>query len=255
MNIMFKDGIPIGGIPQVNNCSIPNMVKLWENPSPTTTFVSQPVTLSSTDYDFLLIEYVDATANQGGYSLIASKGTGAIRMIATLTTTSAFTYTFYRVIVRTSDASIITFSEGYTQQSNAARTQDNTKCVPTAIYGFKKDIDLNAIVANVNTSASACMLSDNVTSVETAFTEAVKVVTASASMTIAANSYAVTNASFTLPTGYKAICACPLTSGSLLWSWSTCQLNNDGTVKMGINSRSSSSDTFDVKASIICIRA
>ena len=231
---------------------------LWTNSSPTADFAAQTITLASDDYDFLFFDYA-YTANARRFTSITSKGCDGLINVAIQASNTIFGNPMRTITYGTATSITISDCSYLTIQNGGALSTatNNSVLIPIAIYGFKKSVsfDLTTLVADVSTSASKCMLSDNVTSVETAFTEAVKVVTASASMTIAANSYAVTNASFTLPTGYKAICACPLTAGSLLWSWSTCQLNNDGTVKMGINSRSSSSETFDVKALVICIRA
>ena len=166
MNIMYKDGIPIGGVPQVYNCTIPNMVKLWENPNPASAYAGGDITLSSSDYDFLMIEYRYSTGTDGRKSVIAAKGTPIIWMDMTNNTYNGV-IGITRALSRQSDTSF-TFGNAYTATGTSGQSTDSTVAIPTAIYGFKKDIDLNAIVANVSTSADKCMLSDNITSVEDA---------------------------------------------------------------------------------------
>lgn len=150
------------------DADIPFMTKLWENPSPTTEFASQDITLSSDDYDFLLIlsRYKNNSPRIAD-SIILPKGSNVFTSFAdTVGTTAA---NIYRSITRVSDTSY-TISDAYL---NGAVS--NVMLIPVTIYGLKKSVSINAIAANVSTSASKCMMSDDETSVEEAIDREIKI--------------------------------------------------------------------------------
>jgi len=142
------------------------LTKLWENPNPTASFAAQSITLASDDYDFLLIlasndvTWSDKTIT----SYIVQKGQHANIDLA-VQTGSSFVNTFVRKLLYVSDTSY-SVQDNYVQPSNSTRTAYNNGLVPIAVYGFKKSLDITAIVSNVSTDARQCMLSDGVTSVE-----------------------------------------------------------------------------------------
>ena len=142
-----------------SNTKLHMFYKLWENPDPSVSFATQTITLASEDYDFLLI--VARYKNNGpriADSIILPKGVnGFISFADTVGTTAT---NIYRSINRNSDTSY-TFTDAYL---NGAVS--NVMLIPTAIYGFKKSVDINAIVSSVSTDADKCMMSDGVTSVE-----------------------------------------------------------------------------------------
>lgn len=133
--------------------TIPLAYKLWENPTPTVAFPTQNITLSSDDYDFLIVE----SAGEAGSSpycsaLIVEKGKNIL----------LFNSSGYRAIVRNSDTSFTVRDCGV----------GNQYIVPLIIYGMKKSYDIEDVaIAEVSTSASRCMLEDGVTNVEQAITE------------------------------------------------------------------------------------
>lgn len=147
------------------NVEVDLMKKLWENPAPTASFVAQNITLDSADYDFLVVFYMYAISIPNVLSVIAPKGNNIYLTSATSQTSGAAALD--RVITYVSDTSL-SVDNGYYCIGSNARTLNNTSNIPIAIYGIKQKvtISLSAIISNVSTSASKCMLSDGETSVE-----------------------------------------------------------------------------------------
>lgn len=134
--------------------------KLWENPNPTSAFAAQTINLSSDDYDFLLWVMKYTGGDTYTYSEIASKGSEVL-LRTTGTTAQSYTLTYQRVVSRVSDTEY-SIGQNYGQAGNGNRSVDNTFNYPLAVYGFKKTVsfDFSALVANVSTEASKCMLND-----------------------------------------------------------------------------------------------
>jgi hypothetical protein len=142
--------------------SIDLMTKLWENPSPTSSFAAQNITLSSDDYDMLMYVFkVDANTTRC-CSEITMKGFGTTLSIAEFNNTSSSSRTRY--INYTSDT-VFNVSDGYING-----TKNNSIIIPYQIYGIKTtaSVKISAIAESVSTSADKCMLSDGETSVEDA---------------------------------------------------------------------------------------
>lgn len=146
-NLIAINGNIIGGLPIASE----NLKLLWENPDPTASFTSQTITLSSDNYDFLLVTAVCSTTNGAEASpLILKKNSKGILNYATATSPAAASN---RTITCTSDSQLSVDSAW-----NAGSVV-NTELVPIAVYGiYKKSI--------ANTDASKCIMSDGVTSVE-----------------------------------------------------------------------------------------
>lgn len=138
--------------------------KLWENPSPSSAFSAQTITLASSDYDFLCIFYrsddiYNSTTIPKGHS-------------ATLNDSFAISSNLVarvRYLNRSSDTAYAVTD--CTRVSYGSSTTQNDTVIPIAIYGFKKSVDINAIVSSVSTDADKCIMSDGVTSVEQAIGE------------------------------------------------------------------------------------
>lgn len=148
------------------NISADLLTELWSNPNPTADFTSQNITLSSSDYDFLLIlaNYVKSGTNYIP-PIICPKGDSF--MLTTAIAVSGGARSFYRSGNRTSDTTYVVGNCDYATGVTAASTANNY-LIPMVIYGIKKTINLNfsAIASDVSTSADKCMLSDGLTSVE-----------------------------------------------------------------------------------------
>jgi hypothetical protein len=150
-NLLVINGNIIGGLPIASE----NLRLLWENPTPTDSFAAQSITLSSGDYDFLLIVYRETISSTTYKSDIVSKGSNGI---LEFNVTSGSFYNDTRTFTYTSDT-VLAFAAATVNGSS-----NNSAVVPLAIYGiYKKSI--------ANTEASKCIMSDGVTSVETAINE------------------------------------------------------------------------------------
>lgn len=165
--------LDIINVPSVSGSIPVELLKtLWENPNPTAEFAAQNITLASDDYDFLIVlynpmiginVYLRATA-------IISKGAHTILSYTFANDDSVGCANRWFVYVNDTTYSA---DVGYGENSGSTRSQTNGACVPVAIYGIKSsvNVDMSALVANVSTSASKCMLSDGETSVEDAIDE------------------------------------------------------------------------------------
>ena len=161
---MIKD------VPGVNGTVSAELLKtLWVNTSPTAAFAAQNITLSSDDYDLLIWVFRFASTVSNDVSAISVKGDGLT--VDTTQTSGSGVYNVCRSITRSSDASFAV-SAGTIQFAGQTQSTDNARLVPLVVYGLKKSIsfDISALISNVSTDASKCMLSDSETSVENALT-------------------------------------------------------------------------------------
>lgn len=160
-NIMFKDGKPIGGIPQKGqSVTIPFMTKLWENPSPSNAFAGQTILIDLSDYDFIYAvvsaETIIIPINGNGYRIQRIAGA------------SSAPYHSPQIRDVSATSTGVSFGNGMILNVSGGTT-DNTALVPTIIYGLKKSYAIEDVaIANVSTSATQCIMSDNVTTVEEA---------------------------------------------------------------------------------------
>ena len=149
------------------------LTKLWENPAPASAFAAQNIQFASNDYDFSLWIMRYSTGDTYTYSESFPKGTDSL-IRTTGTTAAAYTNTHQRALTRVSDTEY-TVGDNYEQASNNNRAVNNIFNYPIAVYGFKKSLDVTAIVSEVSTDARKCMLSDGVTSVEDALNAIYKI--------------------------------------------------------------------------------
>ena len=136
------------------------LTKLWENQNPTQAFAEQNVALSSSDYDFLLFDF-------SSNSLILSKGSSGSISDCLPASSHTNLRSRRRGVTYVNDTSY-TIKDCEAQQQGSSQTITNDYFIPRAIYGLKKSFTfkVSAIASDVSTSASKCMLSDGVTSVE-----------------------------------------------------------------------------------------
>jgi hypothetical protein len=160
------------GVEQPDTSGVINaeyMTLLWENPNTTQSFASQTITLSSADYDFLLIECSVATSADWRESFIASKSANTIFASFTigLNPGTAQIGAYIRKFTKVSDTSI-SVDNATKNWYGSINAIDNTLCIPIAVYGIKKDFQfkVNAIATELSTRADHCFLSDGETSVE-----------------------------------------------------------------------------------------
>ena len=152
----------INSIASVSTAKLPLYKKLWENPNPTSAFAAQTITLLSDDYDFLLWVgmYMINYPREIG-AVISKKGDGAHFSYIAANNFRA------RSIERLSDTSF-SIGAATTSVGGATASENNNMCIPLAVYGFKKEVDIQSVIASVSTDANKCMMSDGVTSVEQA---------------------------------------------------------------------------------------
>lgn len=138
------------------------MTKLWGNPSPSSAFVAQDIALSSSDYDYLmLITNFNTNASTSISTTIAEKGQNILASCVWNGGTQERIFAYN---------SATSYSA---HDAKSGQSVSNTVCIPLAIYGIKKTVTVkfDALARDVSTSASKCMLSDGVTSVEDAVDE------------------------------------------------------------------------------------
>ena len=108
-----------------------NIVKLWENKSPTTNFAAQTVSLDLTEYDAIIMTNVattgSATANAQN-TLLMKDGCTYACISQNVTTGTRYTY---NRSVSVNDTGV-TFSTGY-----RAATAGANYFIPLAIYGVR----------------------------------------------------------------------------------------------------------------------
>lgn len=140
----------ITDIPSVDGTlSADLLTKLWENPSPTSSFSAQDITLSSSDYDFLLVlSRFDTGGNTVANSIIVEKTNSAFVISYNYQGTSSYSRT-----CGITSSTTISCDNAY-----AGGQVTNTTCIPIVIYGIKKTINLtfSAVAENVSTLASKC---------------------------------------------------------------------------------------------------
>lgn len=109
-----------------------NMVKLWENPSPTASFAAQKVSLDLSEYALVLILF--RGVNQSG--------TGDdMSIVGTVGSNVYMSGTAYHAFKRNAQIATdgVEFFNGYF--NGGYGTADwrlfNTACIPTAIYGIR----------------------------------------------------------------------------------------------------------------------
>lgn len=116
--------------------------KLWENPSPTSTFGSQNITLLSDDYDYLIwiYKFHRASNNNNQKSQFTLKGAGSIMDIAFDYSPGGGTYyigEYYRTAKYISDKSF-QISDDYVRYNSGTTIETNNDFnIPVAIYGSK----------------------------------------------------------------------------------------------------------------------
>lgn len=142
----------ITGVPGANgDISVDLMTKLWENPSPTASFAAQNITLSSSDYDLLLLVCKLSDTYNGTTSCISPKGMGGKWDLASYASNGPLNWIRFTEYV--SDT-IINIHDAYTVISGQTGTVDNSRLIPYQIYGIKTtaSVKINAVAMDVKAS-------------------------------------------------------------------------------------------------------
>lgn len=110
---------------------------LWTNPAPSVAFAPQTVTVDLSEFDFIEIYFCESTSRTHYKSEMTLKNHSTRLTDMYLAASSCELYT--RTVTAITDAGI-TFDDGITGKvtaSNYARSTDNSKMIPEAIYGGK----------------------------------------------------------------------------------------------------------------------
>ncbi len=106
---------------------------LWENPNPTADFSAQTITLSSSDYDFLLVW------TRNGILSGAPKGKTFFTRNFSVPSSDGYASNMEGRDFTYVDDTHYSVGTGYAKRSNAGNgyTTINSVCVPVMIYGLK----------------------------------------------------------------------------------------------------------------------
>lgn len=105
---------------------------LWTNPSPTSSFASQTITLSSDDYDFLLFVYRTDLTIYNAHSEIVIKGYGGqFDFFSTATANRRWARRFARI-----NDTEFEFQDSLFLDGTSVTTQ-NTSLIPLYVIGYK----------------------------------------------------------------------------------------------------------------------
>lgn len=150
-----------------------NLHRAWTNPSPTSSFASQQITLDISacpNYDFVKIRFAQ-NKNSTASRLTAETEKGKGSLLNYSAATGSGVRTFSRGVTYV-DATHLSFGDCTYATGTTADTTNNDSCIPIEIYIGKYDLTaiVNAIASSVKTNAQNCMMSDGVTSVESEIT-------------------------------------------------------------------------------------
>mgnify|MGYP007038180465 CR=1 FL=1 len=145
---------------------IENMHLAWENPDPTSAFAGQNVIFDTDDYDGF--ELWCTVVSGLTFKICGRKNDSRVFGATCGTSPNSYTTTYNRSLTKVSDTEW-TINDCYVQNSNGARSIQNSYLIPLYVYTYKDDLiaKIKAIAHNVSTDASKCMLDEN-TSVEDA---------------------------------------------------------------------------------------
>ena len=107
---------------------------LWTNPDPTSEFVSQEVTLNSSDYDFYEIYYVTHLTNRHVCSAKGIKGEPTVLMCSLSSDSGAMAYSRY---VKSPAANKLSFEAGNRAPGANKGSTNKSVCVPLKVIGYK----------------------------------------------------------------------------------------------------------------------
>lgn len=110
------------------------ITKIWDNPDSSQSFIAQPITLTSADYDLLLWVFGAGSA-ASPKSVIVPKGSNVL-LEAGLTNSTVGTTNIQRAGTYVSDTSY-NVGDGSLGRPGSAASTDNTVCKPLTIYGIK----------------------------------------------------------------------------------------------------------------------
>lgn len=124
----------------VNAINSKVLKKLWENEDPTNNFAAQTITLSSDDYNYLIIFWLNYKTTNRLDTTFTLKNYGAYLNLASDYSPSGGIYyvaSYVREFTRDSDTSY-SFGDCYVRYGNSTnRPTSNANIIPVVIYGGK----------------------------------------------------------------------------------------------------------------------
>lgn len=138
--------------------------KLWENPNPDVDFATQTIELSNDDWDMVHLIYKFAKSSAAKKSLT----TDANGIMEIAYTTGSVPLNVFRTMEYVDKTHFLFSNSANVRHDGNSQVVQNNYLIPYQIYGFKKNIefDLTALVANVSTDASKCMVDKNTSVVD-----------------------------------------------------------------------------------------
>ena len=113
------------------------MKKLWENPNPTANFAAQNISLSSSDYDFLLVLSIQDTSHARSIaSTISKKGQDIAVNTSYPRGSNTYITVLNRIFTYVDDTSY-SVADCISQNTGSASSTSNSSLIPIAIYGIK----------------------------------------------------------------------------------------------------------------------
>lgn len=110
------------------------MKLLWENSDPTQSFAAGDVTLSSSDYDMLIVMYRMTTSRNYIKSVVIPKSSTAYLDVGYFTSADNQVI-YYRTLSSVDDLTVHIYNAS--KVANSSETMDNSVCIPYRIYGIK----------------------------------------------------------------------------------------------------------------------
>ena len=156
----------VTGVPGADGTvSIDLMTKLWENPNPSASFGAQNITLSSSDYDLLLLICKLSTTYLGTGSYISPKGAGGKWDLASYASNGAQNWIRFTAYV---NDTTINIHDAYKVIPGGSGTVTNDILIPYQIYGIKlhHTVEIVAIAPTASTLAKKCVFDPTGTDLE-----------------------------------------------------------------------------------------
>lgn len=152
----------VTGVPGADGTvSIDLMMKLWENPSPSSEFASQTIALSDGDYDYLMVMARYSIGDSKACPVVIGKS-GYINF-SDYSSSSSMVLSLFRSFGTNYSGTSVTFSDA---KNNGAK--NNNYLIPTVIYGIKlhHTIEIKAIAPTVSTLAKNSVFNPTGTDLE-----------------------------------------------------------------------------------------
>lgn len=124
----------IAGASVISTLNSKTLKELWKNTSPTSAFAAQTITLSSADYDYLILISKNAASSNGALSFMGLKGMGFYTQW--VNRDGNYPLVAYKFIQYTDDTHLSAPDTTVSMHTSGVTTNNNY-LVPIAIYGGK----------------------------------------------------------------------------------------------------------------------